>query len=424
MQALRILFVTPYVPSPVRVRPYNLIRRLAAQGHDVTVITAYTSEAEYADAGALRHLCSRVETVRVPLHRSLWNCARGLRTQLPLQALYACSPDLQRQVAAEIDTQTPRRQQRRPYDLLHVEHLRAVVCGLNVTGMPRVYDSVDCISRLFEKTLQMSATARSRLRALVDLERTRRFEGTLINRFERILTASEVDRESLAALGHRSGEARQGTDLERITVVRNGVDLEHFTSPPSTRDPATLVFVGRMRYHANVAAVLYFVRDVLPLIWRHQPDARLSIVGQDPPREVKALARRYGSRVAVTGTVPDVRPYVARATVAVSPLRYAVGIPNKILEAMAMATPVVTTSAGITSLQARDREHLLVADHADDFARQVLRLLDDPALQRRLGASGRSYVESHHDWGAVVSRLEDIYVDTLMRFRTRAKIAE
>ncbi len=421
---LRILFVTPYVPSPVRVRPYNLIRRLAAKGHDVTVITACTSKAEHTDARALQRLCSRVETVRVPLHRSLWNCARGLRTQVPLQALYAYSPALQRRVAAEIDSQTPLRRHQRPYDLLHVEHLRAVLCGLNVSGMPRLYDSVDCISRLFEKTLQLSATASSRLRAFVDLERTRRFEGRLINRFDRILMASEPDKESLAALGQRyEGAGRRG-GAELITVLRNGVDLEYFTPPKSARDAATLVFVGRMRYHANVAAVLYFVQDVLPLVWRERPEVQFTIVGQDPPREVRALARRYGSRVAVTGTVPDVRPYIARATLSISPLRYAVGIPNKTLEAMAMATPVVTTPAGTTSLQARDREHLVIADGAADFARQVLRLLDDRALQRRLGEGGRTYVETHHDWNGVVSRLEDIYLDTVTRFRSRARIAE
>ena len=96
METLRILFVTPYVPSPVRVRPYNLIRQLAAKGHDVTVITACTSEAEHADALALQRHCTRVETVRVPLRRSLWNCARGLGTRLPLQALYLYSPALER----------------------------------------------------------------------------------------------------------------------------------------------------------------------------------------------------------------------------------------------------------------------------------------------------------------------------------------
>jgi sugar transferase (PEP-CTERM/EpsH1 system associated) len=423
MQTLRILFVTPYVPSLVRVRPYNLIRRLVAKGHDVTVITACTSEAEHADAGALQRLCTRVETVRVPLYRSLWNCARGLRTQLPLQALYACSPALQQRVAAELDGGTPPRRRQRLYDLLHVEHLRAALCGLNVTGMPRVYDSVDCISRLFEKTLQMSPTAASRLMAFVDLERTRRFEGRLLDRFERILTASEADKESLQALRHRY-DGTAPSDTELIAVVRNGVDIEYFTPPDRARDPATLVFVGRMSYHANVAAVLYFVRHVLPVVWRQRPDVKLVIVGQDPAREVRALARRYGSRVAVTGSVPDVRPYLARATVSISPLRYAVGIPNKILEAMAMATPVVTTPAGTTSLPVRDQEHLLIAADAGDFARHVLRLLDDPALQHRLGEHGRNYVASHHDWRALASGLEDIYMETVTRFRSRARTAE
>jgi glycosyltransferase involved in cell wall biosynthesis len=423
METLRILFVTPYVPSLVRVRPYNLIRQLAAQGHDVTLITACASEAEHAAVETLQRYCARVDVIRVPWQRSLWNCARGLGTRLPLQALYSYTPALERRVAAELNGHMLRGSQR-PYDLLHVEHLRAALCGLQVTGVPRVYDSVDCISLLFEKALQMSPTAASRLRAFVDLERTRRFEGTLMHRFDRIITASEVDRDSLAALGRRYEAAHLPALGKLISVVRNGVDLEYFTPPVSARPAATLVFVGRMSYHANVAAILHFVRDVLPLIWAQRPDVKVDIVGQDPPREVRALARRYGARVVVTGSVSDVRPHIAGATLSVSPLRYAVGIPNKILEALAMATPVVTTSAGAASLQARHEEHLLIADDAAQFARQVLRLLDDPALQHRLGERGRTYVETHHDWKAVVSLLEDVYMDTVQRFRNRVRITE
>ena len=190
-------------------------------------------------------------------------------------------------------------------------------------------------------------------------------------------------------------------------------------STAGTINPATLVYVGRMAYHANVTAVLHFVRDVLPRIWAQHPDTKLLIVGTDPHREIRALPRRYGERVVVTGYVPDVRPYLARATVSVSPLVYAVGVQNKILQAMAMATPVVTSGAGVTSLRVRDDEHVLVAGDAADFARQVSRLIENPMLRRHIGDGGRRYVEAHHDWKQIVGELQQIYHDEIRSFRHR-----
>jgi glycosyltransferase involved in cell wall biosynthesis len=239
----------------VRVRPYNLIRQLAEKGHVVTVLAACASDREHADAVALQRHCARVETVRIPFQQSLWNCARGIAQRLPLQAVYSYSPAFARQLDAEVEGAAA------PYDVLHIEHLRAVLCGMRVTSLPRVYDSVDCISRLFEKTLQMSATPLSRLMAFVDLNRTRRFEGNLVGRFERILMASASDKASLAALGRQYDGTNAHSATDSISVIPNGVDLEYFAPHDAPRAPATLVFVGRMSYHANVAAVLYMGRS-------------------------------------------------------------------------------------------------------------------------------------------------------------------
>jgi glycosyltransferase involved in cell wall biosynthesis len=422
MEPLRILFLSPYVPSRVRIRPYNLIRHLTERGHEVTVIAACTSQRESADAAAFRHHCKRLEVVRVPLTRSWWNCLRGLGTGLPLQALYAYSPTLTRRLAAEVGTAGARNGATGRYDLLHIEHLRAVLNGMTANGLPRVYDSVDCISLLCEKTLRTGTTPGSRIKAFVDLKRTRRLEGRLVHRFDRILTAAATDLAALAALGKECGGADRLACAAPISIVPNGVDLEYFARGTTVRAPTTLVFVGRMSYHANVAAAQYMVRSILPRIWAQHPEVRLEIVGQDPPREVQALARRSEGRVTVTGTVPDVRPYLARASVSVSPLRYAVGLPNKILEAMSLGTPVVTTPIGVASLGARDDEHLLVAGDSAHFAMQVSRLLMDPPLRQRLSEAGRRYVERHHNWAPIIDQLEEIYLGAIAQFRARAKV--
>lgn len=403
MRALRILFVTPYVPSRLRTRPFHLIKSLAARGHRVALVAAATSAGEFASASALEPYCESVQAVSIPLARSLWSCACGLAGAAPLQARYCVSPAMTALVRTAIAP-------RATYDVLHVEHLRAALYGLAAAGLPRVYDAVDCMSRLLGQTAADGPTYSSRLTARAELPRTRRFERALVRHFDRILFTAEAERDALLALAEPEGGA---VPAERVRVLPNGVDLEYFTPLDTPRDSATLIFLGRLGYHANFAAGRHLVTEIMPRIWARRPEVRVLLVGADPPAALRALAATAGPRVEVTGYVPDVRPYLGGATVSVSPLGYAVGIQNKVLEAMAMATPVVATPAACAALRAVPGEHLLVAEDADAFAVSVLHLLDDPALARRLGVAGRGYVDAQHDWRAVARELEAIYCDAI-----------
>lgn len=396
---MRILFVTPYVPSRIRTRPYHLIRELVRQGHQVTLLTAATSEQEARDAEELRGWDVRVEVFPVPRARSLANCLLALPTREPLQAVYAYHPAMEWRLAE--------RARSGEFDLVHIEHLRAARLVRAVQGIPTVYDSVDCISLLFEQTLQRTPRWTSRALAALDLARTRRYEAHLLARYDRVVVTSRRDKEALEALARQylPPSARPAP----VTVVTNGVDLEYFRPQDGLRDGRMVVFTGKMSYHANVAGALYFAREVLPLIWAQDPEVQFWVVGKDPPEAVQRLAR--DPRIVVTGTVDDLRPYLARAAVAVCPIPYAVGIQNKVLEAMAMGTPVVCTRAAAEGLEARPGEGLLVADTAEEFARYVLRVLGDPALAKRLGMAGRRYVEARHDWGAIAERLGEVYRD-------------
>ncbi|HIE39209.1 MAG TPA: glycosyltransferase [Anaerolineae bacterium] len=398
---MHILYVTPYVPSPIRTRPYNLIRALVGLGHRVTLLTAASTSAEEWDqADILREWSVRVEIFPIPLARSLSNSLWALPTREPLQAVYAYHPAMERRLGELVREE--------PFDVVHIEHLRAARLVQAVRGMPTVYDSVDCISLLFEQAAQEGAQLRSRLMTALDLARTRRYEAQLLTRYHQVVVTSQRDKEALERLARRylPSEARAAD----ITVVTNGVDLAYFRPPPNPKPEArspTVIFTGKMSYHANVAAALYFAREVLPRIWNCNPALRFQIVGKDPPEAVRRLA--MDGRIEVTGYVEDLRPYLARAAVAVCPARYAVGIQNKVLEAMAMGTPVVSTSAGCAALEAGRGRELLVADGAEEMARAILDILSDPALAARLSAKGRRYVEAHHSWEAGALRLAGVY---------------
>jgi glycosyltransferase involved in cell wall biosynthesis len=401
---MRILFVVPYAPSLVRVRPYQLIGALARRGHDVTLAALRTFG---DDTNGLRSLQARginVVASDLPRWRAVANCLRAVREDLPMQALYCWAPALAGTIGQSVRASA--------FDVIHVEHVRAAVYGTlalgiraslgRVAGPAVVWDSVDCISHLFAQAAVRSRGLKSRLMARLELARTRRYEGAAVGLFDHTLVTSAVDRQALLSLaGQRQPKP--------ITVLTNGVDLSYFTpAPEAERTPDTLVFSGKMSYHANVTAVLYLAEQVMPRVWRRRPNVQLTVVGQDPPREIRALSSTHAA-VRVIGRVEDIRPYLGQAAVAVAPMRYGAGIQNKVLEAMACATPVLATPPAVAGIAAQPGRDFLLADGPAEFADTILQLLDDPACRRQLGEAGRAYVEVRHSWDAVGARLEEVY---------------
>jgi sugar transferase (PEP-CTERM/EpsH1 system associated) len=394
---VKILFVVPYVPSLIRVRPFQLIRHLSARGHAVTVVTLWTNDRERRDVEELRKCCAEVRALYLPTWRSLVNCVQALSTVEPLQARYSWSAPLQQLVADA----------RRDADVVHVEHLRGARYGLNLapatdsSGAPIIWDSVDCISDLFEQAVRRRRDAVGKMINRIEIARTRRYEGMLVSRFDRVLVSSAVDQKSLHSL------ARTGDD--RVTVLTNGVDLDYFTPADESRRPDTIVFSGKMSYHANESAVLHLIRDVMPRVWATRPRVGLVVVGKDPSRNLRRVLASESSRVTVTGTVPDIRPYLRGAAIAAVPLVYGAGCQNKVLEAMACGTPVVATPQAVSALRAQSGKDALVAEGPQAFADALLALLENPRRRQEIGQAGRRYVEAYHRWDDIAGRLETIY---------------
>ncbi len=391
---MRILFVLPYVPSLIRVRPYNLIRELARR-HEIHVL-ATTTRRELQYAEHLRAFCRFVDVVPLRLGASARSCFAAALNGEPLQAAVCRMPELQRRlgdILVEDD-----------FDLVHVEHLRAAHLRARIPDrLPTLFDSVDCLSLLLERTRRSSLSLRQRVLAMLELRRTRAYEASLLSRFDRIIVTSPEDAQALQALA----------PSVEVKVVPNGVDLGYFRPAGGARETATIVFSGKMSYHANATAALYFAREILPLIRGLRPDVRLRIVGSNPPGSVRALSR--DPDISVTGYLPDIREGLRSATLAVCPVTVKVGIQNKILEAMAMGIPVVSTRQGVEGLSAEPGGDVIVADGPAEFAGQVCRLLADPALRERVGRAGRRYVEIHHRWDAAARKLETLYVEAIER---------
>lgn len=388
---MRLLFVVPYIPSLVRVRPYNLIRALAAHGQQIHLVLLRPPEDRPVSIESLQTLCGTVEVFPLTRARTLFNTARALPTRTPLQAAYSHHP------AAEHHLQTLVASGR--FDILHLEHLRGAVLADGLKGLPIIFDSVDSITYLFEQARQHAPHWRQRLLAALDLARTRHYESQLPLRVAHTLVTSPIDKRAFAQLN-------PATD-SRISILPNGVDLDYFRPTPTPRDPATILFSGKLSYHANLAAALFLAQSIMPFVWEKRPDARLILAGKDPAPTLHALT--IDSRVTVTGYVPDLRPYFARATVAAAPLRYGAGVQNKVLEAMASGLPVVATPPVLGALQAEPGRHLLIGDSPQQLADHLLTLIKQPTLQQTLSEAARHYVEAHHDWATIARELVAVY---------------
>jgi polysaccharide biosynthesis protein PslH len=399
---MKLAYVVPYVPNLIRTRPYNLIHQFVALGHEVSVFTLGYGEQDRMDLEFLRSKVACVYYEEQPVWYSLWNSLITLPSRRPLQTIYSWNPRLAKQLIRLLIVPGG-------FDIVHVEHLRGSYYGQYVKSklphVPVVWDSVDCISYLFEQASAYGTGGLfGRFITRFELGRTRRMEGRLIGEFDHVLVTSETDRKSLLGL------VSPGSKPPPVSVLPNGVDLEFFhPNPKIQRDDETLVFSGKMSYHANISMVKYLIAEIMPRVWEKRPKVRLVIVGKDPGADIRALG--IDPRITVTGTVDDIRPYLWEAAVAVVPLVYGAGIQNKILEAMACGTPVITTSRTLSSLHVVPGRELVVADGAEEFSEAILDLLDNPGKRLDISVTGSAYVRKSHSWASIAQKVLVCYAD-------------
>ncbi len=388
MASLRVLYVGPHPPSPIAVRPWLFLRAMRER-HQVDVLTLQIGSPMAADGigGTVAHYRPGVAD-RLAALRHLPDPA------YPLQAMAVESLAMRRAVRRAIA--------RTDYDVIHVEHVRAFPLVPEEARHRVLFDAVDCLSDLFAQAAPYQGAVRRPI-FRQEARRLARFEAEAISSVARVLVASRRDEAGMRALRPRA----------LVSVLHNPVDLIRFR-PGLQRSSNTVVFTGKMSFHANRVAAEWLCDEIWPRVRARHPEARLLLAGARPPR---SLLRRRASDVEVTGYVPDLGRMIASAAVAVAPLRYAVGIQNKVLEAMACATPVVTTAAAVGDLGFDEGGHGFIANDAAAFAERICWVLDDRRLAGQIGRAGRDYVEQHHAIGPLADQLDDYYHELLSATR-------
>lgn len=372
------------------------------RGHHILLATVSENEAEQQ---SLEHLASLgIEVVSEPHGKAeiIINLARALLSGKPLQARYSWNRRLWRQVKHLLTLEAG------AWDIIHIEHLRGAQYGISIQAEcphinsvpPIIWDSVDNITLLFEQAAYASRSGFGKWVTRFELPRTRRYEREIAGRFNRLLVTSPVDRQAFE---------KPGVNPSPITILSNGVDLDYFSPTNMARQPKQIVFSGKLSYHANITAAFYLVQEIMPHVWPSIPDAEVILVGKDPPGQLLRVAQNE-PRVKVTGYVPDIRPYLRQATVAVAPLPYGAGIQNKVLEAMACGTPVVANPQAVSAISPLQGQDILVEETTYGLAEAIIKLINNPALSNEIGRNGRRYVTTYHDWNTIAANLETIYL--------------
>jgi glycosyltransferase involved in cell wall biosynthesis len=259
---------------------------------------------------------------------------------------------------------------------------------------PKVMHAFDCRSAEFYREYLRARRSMDKLYWFCTYLATRTAEKKLLAAFDASIVVSDKEYHAMKMLCPEA----------RCITVPNGVDIDFFKPLAISEEWPSLVFVGYMSSHPNVDAITYFHSQVYDTLKRRFPNLKLFVVGQNPPPAVRTLAT--DPSICVTGFVEDVRPYVARASVVIAPFVSGMGIKNKVLEAMAMGKPVVTTSIGVRGINATHGDHLCIADSPLEFADQVEALLLDKPKRRRIGHQAREFVMKHHSWARVTDKIE------------------
>jgi polysaccharide biosynthesis protein PslH len=375
---VRVLFVAPRFPLPPwrgdQVRAYHHLRLLAPR-HEITCCALVTRPPPATARADLAALGVRLEVVRLGFVGALPPLAGVLRGDpSPLQMLLYARRRARARVAALLASGG--------FDLVHAQLVRSLSHLPAIRATPLVVDLIDALSANFARRAEWE---RGPLRRLFAWEAARlaRAEAELVGSGTPCLVVAESERRALG--GH--GDVR---------IVPNGVDAAVFAFADGGRPPARVVFAGNLGYFPNVDAATWLGRDILPRLRAARPDVELRLVGARPARAVRALAAE--PHVSLAAGVPAMAPELAAATVAVIPLRAGSGLQNKVLEAMAVGTPVVATPQAVGGLDVHAGEHLLVAEDADGLAAATLALLRDPGRARGLARAARSLVERRYRW--------------------------
>jgi sugar transferase (PEP-CTERM/EpsH1 system associated) len=381
--------LSPTLPWPLtigsKIRIYYVLRELARAGLEVTLLALAHDPYGPGDLDPLRTYCSKLHVIPAknrPRAQAAW---RAFLSRKPYGVAKFDSPAFRKAVTEAL--------QQEDYPILWVHFMETLVylpSGWKKSPLV-VLDQHNADERFWE-TYAREGSPWVRLFAKFNLWQLRRFQASVLNQVDVVLSVSKEDADFT--------QARLTNPATQVWIVPNGVDTERLQPLGTTERRNRIIFCGAMDVFMNIDAVNWFARRMFPRVREAVPDAEFWIVGRNPNSKVKALASLPGVRV--IGQVEDVRPYYAEAKVAVAPFRYGGGTKLKVLEAMALGVPVVATPVGCQGIEAVPGKHLFKEENEEAFTERVVNLLQDDSLRLQMAIEARKLVEDRYSWHSIM----------------------
>lgn len=397
---MKILVLAGNIPATSRMagcpRLFNFCRELS-QRHQISLIAVNQSNDRrktFLEDPDSQKVFREITLLPAPPSFTWWNKQNHRLRLAPHFVTKFLQPAYYNDIRRRIDETIARE---KPLDLVYVAGLGMTQYVAAEAMIPAVLDLGDSKTLLYKQMAMMEKRLLRKVSLHLETWSISRWERALGRYFALIVMTSKADESFMKKLA----------PYAPTVPISNGVDSRYFHRSNEPGNPLQLIFTGVMSYGPNEDAVVYFCKDIFPLIKKEYPSVQFWIVGQNPSPGVQALSLDRG--VHVTGTVDDVRPYVESAGVFVSPLRYGAGIKNKILAAMAMQKPIVATSLSLNEIEAKPDRDVLVADRPGDFAAKVVGIIKDQSLAERLGENARRRVLDRYSWKARTEVLETAF---------------
>lgn len=400
---MNVLFLTIGLPYPMNsgadIRTFNLIRCISEK-HSVVLLSLFGSG--HDNKAALSHLrkyCKEIKVLfteeQVSKKTLLLKSLLSIFTGKPLTIFKYYFPLAKIEIFKAISS--------KDINFIHCDHLHMAQYVEDVENIPKLLDEHNIEFFLIRRYVkEQKNLIKKALAFFLQCLKLKRYEADVAKKFDHCVVVSGVDKRNLESIA-------PGVNA---TVISNGVDTDFYRPQNETLRPNSLIFTGAMDWFPNEDAILYFYDKIWPRLKSEVNGIRLYVVGRNPSDKVLNLSKK-DKNIVVTGYVEDVRPYTARSTVYIVPLRIGGGSRLKILEAMAMGKAIVSTSVGAEGLEVDAGENILIADPPEEFAGRIISLLKDKSLRSRLGEAAREMVINKYSWEIIGARLNDVYIKTV-----------
>lgn len=401
---MNILWLSHLVPYPPKggnlQRSFNLLKEVAKENHIFLLafnqkFLLRTPQMLRKSVEQLKKHCDYVRVFDIPCEKHrlawFWLLFLNLFSVYPYSVKKFWSPRMMESVKKLVRTHK--------IDLVHFDTIPLVQYSTYLGNSKRVLNHHNVESRLLFRMAQAEKNPLKKWYLYFQSKKLRKYESEAIKKFDLNLVVSPPDKKEIQSFSIKA----------KVEIIPNGVDTEYFHILETPIRKNNLVFTAGMNWFPNRDAVIYFLKEMWPLVKKVIPDLSLTLIGYEPPEEVVSLGKK--EKVEILGFVDDVRPYVAQATAYIVPIRVGGGTRLKILDAFACGKAVISTSIGCEGLEVTSGRDILIGDSPEEFAQQVIKVCTDSDLRRSLGREGRKLVEEKYTWRLIGENLNKIYAD-------------